>query len=159
MDDFDDSNEVVNSFVGPSNAGRIKRTPEGGIAILLINGTGAVSVKGQIVTAGLEIDESVQISHANEIDVIGAFYKSGIEDGQEAWVVVSGIADVLLADNTGSARGNWVEAAVDPGYSLGTETSPRSAPQHFREIGHSLQTVAATGTGTHVMCRIMMRFN
>lgn len=156
MDNFGSTPQVPNRFVGH---GEIKFTREGGLAIRLTNSSGVASVKGKLVTAGLGIDESVQISHANEIDVIGTFYESGIEDGQEVWVVVCGIADVLLADNTGSARGNWVEAAVDPGYALGTETSPRSAPQHFREAGHSLQTVTATGEGTHVMCRIMMRFN
>lgn len=156
MDRFTSDIAVVTRFKGQ---GRIRRTREGGLAIRLTNGSGVASVKGKLVVADTNADEAVDVCGADDTDVIGAFYESGIADGKEVWVVVYGVADVLLKDNEGSTHGNWVGSSSEAGYAYATENSPPAQPTHFREIGHCLKTCAAEGGGTHVLCRIMMHFN
>lgn len=156
MDNFGDTPQYPTRFVGH---GRMKFTREGGLAIRMLNKTGITSEKGVLVTADTGADGAVDVAGADNNDVIGVFYESGIADGGEVWVVTYGIADVLLKDNTGSTHGNWVGASDEAGYAYATENSPPAAPTHFREVGHCLQTVTATGAGTHVLCNIMMHFN
>ena len=126
-------------------------TPEGGIAIRITNNTGVASVKGNLIEA------DGTLTGLNCDDCIGVIYEAGIANGNDMWVVVYGKAQVLLDDNTGSTVGNWVEAS-EPGYANAEAGSPAAAPQHFQEIGHSLQTVAAGGGGTHVLCLVNLHF-
>lgn len=138
----------------------MKNTDEGGFAIQFINRTGQPSKKGTIVSASNQYDYAVMFQ-ANEYDAIGVVYESGIPDGQPVWVVISGIAEVLLKQGTASKCGNWCKSADDDGRALCSLTQPsgsgfNNAEDHFKEIGHCLETKLA---GNDVLCKILIHFN
>jgi hypothetical protein len=154
----DTTTESRNAIIfSPQNTQQVMLTPEGGIAKLFTNKTGAASVKGKLVEASSAQDDAVALTGINDVDCIGVFYEDGVADGSEAWIVYAGVADVALDDNTAGTAGNWVGAS-EAGYADATQASPPAAPAHFQEIGHCLQTVSATGAGTHVTARCMLHF-
>ena len=132
----------------------------GGFCIKLTNKTGANSVAGGLVEADDSNDDAVKLMTANGIDPIGVFLEGGIADGSEAWVVIAGIADVAMEDNTAATRNNWVGVATgEAGYANATAASPANQTRHFQEIGHCIETVAAGGGGTHILARCILHFN
>lgn len=156
MDSFTDNRTQPTRFVGHGN---IKFTREGGLAIRMLNKTGITSEKGRLVAASTGTENAVELCGADDTDVIGVMYDTGREVDELMWVVIAGIAQVLLKDDTSSTRGYWVGASDDASYAYATESSPPAQPEHFQEIGHCVHTVTATGAGTHVLCNIMMHFN
>jgi len=143
----------------PSATTKIAVTDDGGLAVKLINKTGAVSIKGYCVTTG-EADNSVILVPIDVPNCVGVFLESGIADGDEAWVVISGIADVYfwnaptrgylartgLTVDTGEVSGQALSEAI-PG-------SPFNVDKHFCEIGHVLETKAAAG-----LAKCLLHFN
>lgn len=135
-------------------------TPEGGRAALFINKTGAPSVKGEVVTTGSVVDNSVVKIVVDVPDPIGVIYESGVADGAEVWVVLSGMADVYFIGNT--TRGQFARGflAGDAGYVSGQAlaeafpTAPFASDKHFYEIGHIL--TSRTGPG---LARVVIHFN
>ena len=146
-------------------ADKIRMTPLGGLAVKLTNKTGAVSVAGQTVRAAAAADDAVVLTVADEDECFGVFLDSGVANNAEAWVVVAGIADVAMEDNTGTTRGNWVRTSVtEVGYADGTNAGPPGGgipelDRHMREIGCCVETVAAGGGGTHILARCVLHFN
>lgn len=139
---------------------KTKLTAIGGFAILLTNTTGANTVQGQLVKADIAVDDAAILTAAGDNECFGVFLDSGVADDAEAWVVVAGIADVAMQDNTASTHGNWVETSdSEAGYANAESTSPAAAPAHFEEIGHCIESVAATGGGTHILARCVLHFN
>jgi hypothetical protein len=134
-----------------------KLTPIGGIAIKLTNKTGANSVAGGLVVASTGTDDAVMTGGTLEDETIGVFLEDGVSDGSEAWVVVSGIADVLFDDNVGTTRGYWCSAGTTAGTAnISATVTPA---RHFEEIGHCIETVAAGGIGTNIKARCVLHFN
>ena len=131
----------------------------GGFAVKLTNKTGAVTVQGQLVKADTATNDAVVITGVDDSECFGVFLEAGVAIDAEAWVVVSGIAEVAMKDNTAATRGNWVEASTEAGYADATNASPTAAPKHFDEIGHCIETVAAGGAGTHILARCILHFN
>ncbi|MDD2365163.1 MAG: hypothetical protein PHN84_03270 [Desulfuromonadaceae bacterium] len=137
-------------------------TPLGGVAVQLINKTGAPSVKGSLVCPSPSTDAAVRLTETDDIDPCGVILNSGVSDGSDVWVVVSGVAEVLLEDSTAATRGYWartsitqagranITAAVPAG---GTITAIEA---HMKEVGHSLESVTA---GTNKLCRIFFHTN
>jgi hypothetical protein len=137
----------------------IKFTADGGMAVQLINKTGAPSVKGSVVASGT-VNASF-ILQGNEFNAIGAVYEAGVADGSPCWVTFAGIAYVLLVNGTGSTAGYWVKSHATDGRADGSLALPTGGSfagvdDHFKEIGHSLETKIA---GTDVLCKIMLHFN
>ena len=89
-------------------------------------------------------------------------HEAGIADGQEVWVVVGGIVEVLLDDNVAAVRGYWMGTGA-AGYAQTAATAPDPTapdpPTHFQEIGHCIRSVDADGPGTHALAKIVMHFN
>lgn len=138
---------------------KTKLTAIGGYAIKLTNTTGVVTVQGQTVKADPTTNDAVILTAADDTECIGVFLDAGIADDAEAWVVVAGIADVAMGDNEATTAGNWVETnAGEAGYADATAGTPAAAPQHFNEIGHCIETVAAGGGGTHILARCVLHF-
>ena len=132
-----------------------RMTAIGGFAIKLTNKAGT-SVAGRLVKADLTTDDAVALTGTSDTECIGVFLDSGIADGDEAWIVIGGIADVAFEDNHGPNRGDWVAtSATDAGYAV-SQASPAASPQHFRETGHCIETVTAGGGGTHVLARCLL---
>lgn len=132
-------------------------TEEGGMAIRLTNLTGANTIKGTLVNVG---DNGFTVE-TSEFDSIGVVYEDGIADGQDAWIVVSGVVEILLVDATASTAGNWVFAdAVDGRANASLALPPggtiSALENHFKEVGHCMETKIA---GTDVLCKIALHFN
>jgi len=138
---------------------KVKLTALGGVAVKLTNKTGAVSVAGQQVKADSANDDSIILTAINDVECFGVFLDDGVADGSEAWVVTSGIADVRFGDNVGTTRGNWVGTGASAGNAQNQTPPPGAVALHFQEIGHCIETVAATGVGTFIKARCILHFN
>lgn len=140
---------------------KVMFTPEGGIAVRMTNRTGVVSVKGEVVCNSSSYPNAVTKIVKDVPNPIGVFYTSGIKEGQEAWVVVSGIADVYYVGNTTLGHLSRGFLTADGGSYVSGQAmseavpgSPFSADKHFFEIGHVLE--ARTGAG---LAKTILHFN
>jgi hypothetical protein len=151
---FSSRNELIEKLSDNFFFSSIVSNSIGGLMVKLLNKTVAPSIKGQTLSASTSTDNAVQRCPANADNPIGVFFDEGVEDGQLAWVVVSGIADILIEDNV----------AVLPGYHIyqggvngrAGATANVNTTRHWGEMGHSLQTVTA---GTNKLVRTIMHFN
>jgi hypothetical protein len=140
--------------------GKIAVTDAGGLAVKMINKTGADSVKGKVVTADSAVDNAVILVPLNIPNPIGVFLEDDIPDGEEAWIVISGIADVLFinAPTRGYLARTFLNADTtkESGLTLSeaVPSSPFAADKHFCEIGHILETKAAAG-----LAKCLLHFN
>jgi hypothetical protein len=148
-------------LVDVSATGKAMMNDDGGFMVKLTNKTGAVSVKGEVVTAGSAANNSVTKIIVDIPNPIGVFWESGVADGTDAWVVVSGLADVYFVGNTTRghlARGfltadgaSYVSGQV---LSEAFPVSPFASDKHFYEIGHVLES--RTGAG---LAKCVLHFN
>ncbi len=140
-------------------------TPIGGFAIRLTNKTGSATIAGQLVETSTTDDDAVGLSEADGDHTMGVLLEAGIADGAEAWVIVLGIADVAMEDNTAAIHGHWVRTSItDAGYADSTNPTPPGGgitelDRHLKEIGHCIESVSATGGGTHILARCTLHFN
>ena len=142
----------------PVTTPKMKFTAEGGLAIKLTNKTGSASVKGSVVSCSTGTDNAFMLQ-ANEYDSIGVIYENDVADASECWVVVAGIAEVLLKNSTASTRGDIAFAADTDGRFISTTpggSPPVATDTHFKEIGHVLETKSS---GTNVLCKCVIHFN
>lgn len=123
-------------------------TPIGGFAIKLINNTGVNSVEGQLVEADDTDENSYKVADADAVDVIGVVYNAGVADGSEVWIVVMGIAEVLL-DAGGCVHHDRLVSSNTAG-SADVSNTPAIAV-HFQEIGHAVETVVGAGLAKAVI--------
>ncbi len=143
---------------GEIEQAKSKRTLIGGYAIKLTNKTGSNTIAGQVVKPDDKVDGSGGVDDAfitilaNDQEIIGIVLEAGIADGSEAWVVINGIADVLM-DTGGSARGDRIISSATVGsgdvWSVGGAVAP-----HFQEIGKCVE--ARVGAG---LARVVLHFN
>ena len=140
---------------------KVMFTDQGGLAVRLTNKTGAASVKGEVVHSNSAVDNSVIKAVVDVPDPIGVFLESGVPDGAEAWIVVSGIAEVYFIGST--TRGHLARGfltADGAGYVVGQAMSeelpanPFTDAKHFYEIGHVLET--RTGAG---LAKVDLHYN
>ena len=128
-----------------------------GIAIRMINGTGAASVKGTVVSVSPSTDGEFVLQN-NEYDSVGVVAESRMADGSECFVTIQGVAEVLWKDGEAATRGNVAISADTDGRAIGVAV-PSSNPvtaEHFKEIGHVIQSKDA---GTNVLVRCILHFN
>lgn len=140
---------------------RIKFTPEGGLAVRFVNKSGAPSVKGYVVAADSAVDRGIHNILKDMPDPIGVVYESGIADGEEVWVVTTGVAEVYFVGNTTRghlARGflttDGASYVVGQALSEAVPSSPFASDKHFYELGHVLQS--RTGAG---LALVNLHFN
>lgn len=155
------SDSVGNAVPGwNTNSANAKFTPEGGFAVKLINKTGAASVKGRAVEVSQTTNNAVGLVGIDEADCVGIFYESGVADGELAWIVTTGIADVLYINAATRYHLARVNVAADSGAVAGGiisevfPTSPFATDKHFAEIGHVLETIGAPG-----LAKTIIHFN
>jgi len=125
-------------------------TAEGGIAIRMINKTGAPSVKGYLIVPSQTVDNGFVYQPADEADVCGIVYESGKADGELCLVVIQGKAEIYYnsATTTGLfARGQVTADGGTPGHVIAeaVPTSPFATDKHFLEVGHILQSIGGAG--------------
>jgi hypothetical protein len=138
----------------------IKFTPEGGLAVRMLNKTGGISVKGTVVACSSTTDNAVQKIAVDVPDPIGVIYDSGVADGEYVWVVKSGIAEVLFIGSTTRKHLARGFISADSGYIAGyalseaVPSSPFATDKHFYEIGHINES--RTGAG---LAKCSLHFN
>ena len=130
---------------------KVEFTQEGGLAVKLINKTGAPTVKGTIVSPSTTVNDAVIISPLSGTEPCGVIYDKGIADGLECWVVIGGVAQILMQNATSATAGQWCGISPTAGRAY-TATSP-SDNTRDRQIGHILNTV--TG-GTNVLADVIV---
>ncbi len=124
----------------------------GGLLIKLTNKTGGVSVKGEVVETSTITENAVQSTDSDSKEAFGIFLEAGVADGAEAWIVISGIAEVL-ADANGWSRGDWIQTSNTAKRGEGTAHTPNPT-KHFQEIGHAIEDAAANSLG-----KLVLHFN
>lgn len=129
-------------------------TSDGGYYETFVNNTGT-SEKGTIVIASTSVYNGVDIAPVNAENPIGVIYESGITNGGNVKVVVSGKASVLLKNTVASALGYWCGVSDTAGRMYQSSTVP-STIEHNREIGHSLESKVG---GTNVLSLVQIHFN
>lgn len=139
-------------------------TSIGGFAIKITNNTGVNTVQGQVVMVDPGADDAFVICDGattadSALIPLGIVYESGIADEAEAWIVVSGIADVAIEDNVAAVRSYWIGASEDEDGYADMVNHPKNSPDHMNEIGHCIESVAAGGGGTHILARCVLHFN
>ena len=147
--------EITNasaSVTGP----KFKITPEGGYAIEMTNRNGSSVSKGMVVCSSKSYDFSFELSGVNSIDAVGVVYDPTISSGSDGYIVVSGIADVMLKNSTASTHGNFVYASDTAGRALADSVSPPSTTEHWRELGHCIESKSS---GTNVVAKCVLHFN
>ena len=134
----------------PTTVGtKIRMTAEGGYCILLTNKTGANSVKGEVVETSISTANAVQSTISDSLVPIGVFLDRGIADGAEAWIVKSGIAEVL-ADAAGFSMGDWIQTSNTAKRGEGAAHIPNPT-KHMQEIGHAVEDAGANALGKCVL--------
>lgn len=139
---------------------KVKHTADGGLAVKMTNKTGAASIAGYLVSASTTTDNAVELTAVGVPDCIGAFLDDDVADGDEAWVVVSGIADIYFFASTTRGMFARVGFATDTGEADGqaiaeaVPSSPFSTDKHFAEIGHVIES--RTGAG---LAKCIIHFN
>jgi len=133
-------------------------TPEGGIAVLVTNNTGAPSVKGTVLEASPTVDGGTQVSAVSALDPIGVAYDNGVPDGSQMWMVISGRCQVLLEDGTAATREYWAGTSNSQAgrATVNTAAPPGAVLQHFQELGHGSENVTA---GINKLAFIWLHFN
>ncbi len=133
---------------------KVQLTAIGGIAIKLTNKTGGNTVAGQLVNVytATAIDDAFKTVSASDENIIGIVLDAGISDGSEAWIVVNGIADVLM-DAGGSARGDRIISSATAGSGDAWNVGGAVAT-HFQEVGHCIETRGGAG-----LARCVLHFN
>ena len=136
---------------------KIGFTPDGGLAIRIVNGTGAPSIRGTVVAASPSADNKVHLQD-DEFDSVGVVYESGVADGDEMWVVVSGMAYIMLKDGEACTREFLAIASATTGRfeAIAVPSVSPVVAEHFKEIGHTLESVAG---GTSVLVKCIIHFN
>jgi len=144
-----------------SSSVKFKITQDGGYAIKLTNKTGGLSVKGEIVTPDATVDNAVSKIVVDVPNPIGVFYESNVADGDEAWIVVSGIADVYFVGNStrshiarGFLTADGGSYVTGQALSEAVPTSPFAVDKHFYEIGHVIESRVGAG-----LAKCILHFN
>lgn len=154
IDNFDDllANDV--DLEARISSSLIKFTSEGGLAIKLLNKTGAPSVKGTVVSASTGTDEAF-MAQADEVSAIGVVYDNGVADAALCWVVIRGIAQVLLKDTTAATKGYFVYCSATDGRAE-TKAAPADDAEHFKQVGSCIEDKTQ---GTSVLTKCVLSFN
>lgn len=140
-----------------SGSGRLAPTltAEGGVAIVMINKTGLLSVKGTVLDASLVQDLAVDIEVAGDIDPIGIMYSEGVADGLPVLVVISGIAEILVDDAAAVNSGDWAGVSDTTNGRAQAAINPPATVKHDQELGHFVES---KGAGVDVLVKAILHF-
>ena len=129
-----------------------KITPEGGYAVKLTNMTGAPSVKGQIVGIKTGTDNAFDLTAVDATYNLGVVYESGVADAAECWVVVGGIAQVLMKNAATMGHICRIPLNTDEGEAAGyAMDAAQSSSASVYKIGDVLETAEA-----EVLCKVLL---
>ena len=132
------------------DATKVKMTELGGFAVQMVNKTGATSVKGTIVVASATTDNGCAVAEASADDVLGVIYDSGVADGSAIWVVVGGIAEVLIENATAAN----LRAYVSMSTTVAGRVNAAGVAASTLDIGSCIKAAVA---GTDVLATILLK--
>lgn len=124
-----------------------KLTPEGGIAISLLNVSGTTFLKGNLLACSPGTADLSAVLCTSQFDGIGTAYEL-TPPNKKGFVTISGVADFLLENGTSAVRGDWLRASTVAGRCT-PDNNPAglgalTVAEHFKEIGHCLETKAGS---------------
>ena len=129
-----------------------KITPEGGFAVRLTNKSGEVTVKGQIVGIKTGTDNAFDLTAVGATYNLGVVYESGVADAAECWVVVGGIAQVLMKNTSTAGHICRIPLNTDGGAAAGyAMDAEQSGTASVYKIGDVLETADA-----EVLCKVLL---
>ena len=132
------------------DATKVKMTELGGIAVQMVNKTGAPSVKGTVVVASSTTDNGCAIADTSADDAIGVIFDSGVADGSPVWVVVIGVAEVLIEDATEASRRAYVSMST----TVAGRANAAGVAASTLDIGSCIKSADA---GTTVLATVMLK--
>ena len=132
------------------DATKVKMTELGGIAVQMVNKTGASSVKGTVVVASSTTDNGCAIADASADDIIGVIFDSGVADGSPVWVVWGGVAEVLIEDATAAS----LRAYVSMSTTVAGRANAAGVAASTLDIGSCIKSANA---GTNVLATVMLK--
>jgi len=150
--------EADGTKVTVTTAGTVKVTELGGVAVKFQNQTGAASIAGTVVALSTAADRAVEAAAAGAYNAVGVIYEGGVAVGGDVWVVVTGIARVLIDDSTAAIRNGFAVTGATAGRinASGAVPSPPTDAEHFKEIGHCMESITA---GTDQLALVNLHFN
>ena len=131
-------------------------TADGGFAVKLINKTGNTVKKGTLVSisnteANGFILAGQTTSHSKPIGVV---YEEGANNA-ECWIIVSGIAQILLKNGISANTGDLIGVSDVNGRVYTISSGPASVTEHDKEVGHCIETKTS---GTDVLIKTVIHF-
>lgn len=156
----DISEQDLRDFIVSAMSPKVKFTPEGGLAVRLINKTGAASVHGNLVStySATAVNEAFRLSATTSYEHVGVVYEAGVADGSLCWVVVSGIAEILIDNSQAVALNDLLLSSTSTAgrADVAAAVPPVSDADHFREVGHAISSCTA---GTDNKVKVLLHFN
>lgn len=143
-----------------NNGKPVMFTPEGGVAVWMINKTGAPSWKGAVVDTHGSVANAVRLVPVDVPDAMGIIYDDGVADGDLVRVVFAGAAEVFYVGSVSLRYFARITTAADTGDEAGKAiaepfpTAPFSTDKHFMEIGHTRESRVGAG-----LALTMLHFN
>ena len=143
-----------------NRGGPVTLTGEGGLAIWVINDTGAPSFKGAVLETSSAVENAMSLLGIDAPDPVAICYDGGVANGDRMRVVFAGRAEVFYVGNTVLHYFARNTVAADIGAEAGKAIAetvpvpPFSTDKHFLEIGHLLE--ARVGAG---LALTMLHFN
>jgi hypothetical protein len=112
----------------------------------LKNSTGGTLVKGTVVKADVNNDDSIVPCALDDRDPVGIVH-SDIPAGQWGHIVQAGLAEVLIDNAGGCTRESWLQTSSA---TVGQATAIAAPPPgpvllHFQEIGHTVRGRGSAG--------------
>jgi len=140
------------AFTGAVAGPKAKLTAEGGLAVKLTNKTGAASIKGTIVGVDSAAGNAFDLTAIDANYNLGVVYESGVDDGAECWVVVIGIAEVLMKNDATLGQQCRIPLSTDTGEVAGyAMAAAQSATASVYKIGDILETKTAD-----TLCKVLL---
>ena len=140
------------AFSGAVSSALVKMTPEGGLAVRLTNKTGAASIKGTIVGIKSGTDNAFDLTAIDAAYNFGVVYESGIADAALCWVVVAGIAEVLMKNAATRGQMCRVGLTADEGETAGyAMAAAQSGTASAYKIGDCLESKDADA-----LCKVLL---
>lgn len=137
---------------GGYQTAKCKMTPEGGFAVRLTNKTGAASIRGTIVGVKAAVGNAFDLTAIDANYNLGVVDESGVADGAECWVVVSGIASVLMKNAATLGQQCRIPLNTDTGEVAGyAMAADQGATASVYKIGDILETKAAD-----TLCKVLL---
>ena len=129
-----------------------KITAEGGLAIQVTNKTGAPSVQGTIVSIKSGVDMCAELTPVDATHCLGVVYNAGVHDNEYMWVVIAGLADVLMKNDATLGQQCRIPLSTDTGEVAGyAMAAAQAATASVYKIGDILETKTAD-----TLCKVLL---